>query len=148
MSQFPDIGDRAPAFDLPSTDGLVSLNEQLMKGPVLLIFYPPDDSTAAARLLGSYRDQISLFEEMGVTVLAINSDGVDSHQTLANRQKLPFPLLSDADGEVAKTYGAIHEKRLLVVVGDDGRVWIRDSGTRLFGPRPADVGEMIAQIWS
>ena len=130
------IGDRAPDFILPSTQGEISLAKQLEKGSVLLVFYPGDDTPVCTRQLCDYRDNLAVFSDLGVDVLAINPQSLDSHESFAAKHDLPFPLVSDGDKTVCRDYDAVGllgmTKRSLVVVGRNGRILWRRTDLPIF----------------
>jgi thioredoxin-dependent peroxiredoxin len=99
------VGDPAPDFTLPSSTGdLVSLSD--FRGrEVVLFFYPRDNSPACTAEACSFRDNDEAFREAGAQVIGISGDSPGSHLRFASRFDLPYPLLSDGDGEVRKRYG-------------------------------------------
>ena len=100
------VGDRAPDFTLPDQAGQpVRLRDLLARNPVVLYFYPQDDTPGCAREAAAFRDSYDAFTEAGATVVGISSDTVRSHRHFATRLGLPFPLLSDRDGAVRERYG-------------------------------------------
>ncbi len=100
------IGDRAPDFSLPSQDGgMVRLEELLSRGGVVVYFYPKDRTPGCTAEAGAFRDSYQRFVERGVEVVGISSDSVDAHKGFAEDCSLPFKILSDADGEVRRSYG-------------------------------------------
>lgn len=143
-------GDRAPDFTLPSTQGEISLAARLADRPVLLVFYPGDDTPVCTKQLCDYRDNLSVFEDLEVDVLAINPQSLDSHERFAAKHSLPFPVLSDTGKKVCQSYGAIGmlgaAKRALVLIGRDGRVrWAR-SDWPIFHQSAKDIREAIATL--
>ena len=126
MTKALAAGDRAPDFTLPSTQGQISLAARLADRPVLLVFYPGDDTPVCTRQLCDYRDNLAIFADLAVDVLAINTQSLDSHEAFAAKHDLPFPILSDRSKEVCRAYGALgllgSTKRALVLIGRDGRV--------------------------
>jgi peroxiredoxin len=136
MTAAPDVGDTAPDFTLPSTQGSITLSDRLQKGAVLLVFYPGDDTPVCTKQLCDYRDHLEDFSGLGVDVLAINPQGLDSHRKFAEKHGLPFPLVSDAHKNVCRAYGTMsllgYAKRALVLVGRDGRVRWRKSDLPIF----------------
>jgi peroxiredoxin len=150
MAHWPDVGDPAPDFTLPSTDGPVSLAERLRDGAALLVFFPKDDTLVCTRQLCNYRDHLSSFEALNVELLAINHDTLDTHRTFAEKHKFPFPLCSDADRRVCNAYGALTDlwklRRVLVLVGEDGRVWWRHSELRVFYRSAAELERVIREL--
>ena len=100
------VGDVAPDFTLPSQDGSsVALNALLGKGPVVLYFYPKDDTPGCTAEACSFRDAYEDFKEAGAEVVGISSDSAGAHRDFADKHRLPFVLVSDAGGKVRKLYG-------------------------------------------
>ena len=122
------VGDRAPDFALPSQTGEpVSLSDLLAKGPLVLYFYPKDETPGCTAEACAFRDSYEVFQEAGAEVAGISSDSVDSHQGFASKHRLPFILLSDERGEVRKRYGVkssfgILPGRVTYVIDQDGIV--------------------------
>jgi len=150
MANPPLAGDPAPDFTLPSTQGSIRLSEQLARRPVLLVFYPGDDTPVCTKQLCNYRDHMDVFSDLGVAVLGINPQGEASHAAFAKKHTLPFPLLSDQGGAVCRQYGALNflgmAKRALVLVGCDGRVKWRRTDFPLFHQTADDVRGAVAQL--
>jgi len=105
-------GTRAPDFSLPSdSGGTVSLRE--LKGkPVVLYFYPKDDTTGCTAEACDFRDNWKAVEGSGAVVLGVSPDSVRSHERFKEKYRLPFPLLADEDHAVAEAYGAWGEKSM------------------------------------
>ena len=103
----PKIGSKAPDFNLPNAKGeLVSL-ASLSGGWIVLYFYPRDDSPICTKQACSFRDDMHKLEKLGAKVVGISIDDAKSHAEFAKKYSLPFPLLSDKDGEIASQYGAL-----------------------------------------
>lgn len=101
-------GDTAPDFTLPDQEGQpVNLNSLLKKGPVVLFFYPKDDSPGCTRQACSFRDNYSALMKLGVTVAGVSRDTQDDHVSFIGKYNLPYPLLSDTDGAVHAQYGTL-----------------------------------------
>lgn len=125
-------GDRAPDFRLPAitTDGEqieVTLEETLADGDVLLIFYQDDGMPICTSELKAFAQEHATLDEAGVQVLGMNTNGLGSHARFQERDRFPFPLLSDFFGEVVRAYGLWDEderksRRALVLIGGDGAV--------------------------
>lgn len=150
MASTPHVGDEAPDFNLPSTEGPVVLSERLRQGAVLLVFYPGDDTPVCTRQLCDYRDNLRAFEELGVQVMGINPQGLDSHRQFARKHGLTFPLLSDGDKRVCRSYDALNllgmARRALVLVGRDGRVRWRRTDFPVFHRTAAELREILAGL--
>ncbi|ABB57972.1 peroxiredoxin [Synechococcus elongatus] len=110
------VGDVAPDFSLPAQDGTtVSLSDFRGQKPVVLYFYPKDDTPGCTIEACSFRDSYTAFQEVGAVVLGVSSDSIDSHQRFAQKYNLPFQLLSDAGDRLRQTYGV--PKTLFVIPG-------------------------------
>jgi thioredoxin-dependent peroxiredoxin len=104
-------GQPAPDFSLESDQGgRVSLAD-LRGKPVVLYFYPKDDTSGCTTQACDLRDNWQEFERRGAAVLGISPDSIDSHQRFSKKLSLPFPLLADPDHAVAEVYGAWGEKK-------------------------------------
>jgi peroxiredoxin Q/BCP len=113
------IGDRVPAFALPDQGGtLVSLDTFLGRGPVVVFFYPKDDSPGCTVEACRFRDLNPEFIAAGATVVGISVDDPASHRAFVEKHQLGYTLLSDVDGKVRGLFGV--GKQLLGLV--DGRV--------------------------
>jgi thioredoxin-dependent peroxiredoxin len=100
------IGDLAPDFTLNDQEGKkVCLYDLLSQKPVVLFFYPKDNTPGCTKEACTFRDRYSVFQEMGAEVLGISSDSVTSHQQFANTHHLPFQLLSDPENQVRRLFG-------------------------------------------
>ena len=147
MASIPDVGDLAPDFTLPATGGTVTLSERLKQRAALLVFYPGDDTPVCTRQLCDYRDNLAVFADLGVDVLALNTQSVASHEKFAKKHALPFPLLADEDGSVCRDYGARGllgmTKRALVLIGKDGRVLWRRTDLPMFRRSAEELRDVI-----
>ncbi|MFO7776843.1 MAG: thioredoxin-dependent thiol peroxidase [Nitriliruptoraceae bacterium] len=101
-----EIGDQAPDFTLLDQEGEEVALSMLTGAPVLVYFYPKDDTSGCTAQACGIRDQWSEFEAAGAVVLGISPDPVDSHRAFAAKHELPHRLLADTEKEVIKRYGA------------------------------------------
>jgi peroxiredoxin Q/BCP len=100
------VGDQAPDFSLTSAGGeTVRLSDYRGKSEVVLYFYPKDDTPGCTTEACTFRDSYESFRDAGAEVIGVSSDSSDSHRGFAQKHRLPFVLLSDADGSVRKQYG-------------------------------------------
>jgi peroxiredoxin Q/BCP len=146
----PDVGDLAPDFTLESTQGPVTLSERLAKSAVLLVFYPGDDTPVCTRQLCDYRDNLGEFRGLGVEVLALNPQPLDSHRSFAGKHDLPFPLCSDPDKRVCNAYGASGllgmTKRALFLVDRNRRVRYRRVDLPIFRRTADELREVLSGL--
>jgi peroxiredoxin Q/BCP len=97
-------GDAAPDFSLPDADGKPVSLSGFRGRPVVLYFYPKDDTPGCTLEACAFRDQYEDFVDAGAVVVGVSSDSSGSHRAFASRHRLPFTLLSDRDGAVRKRY--------------------------------------------
>ncbi|MEA2695281.1 MAG: thioredoxin-dependent peroxiredoxin [Acidobacteriota bacterium] len=115
MSETPawiEAGEAAPDFTLPADDGGTVRLSDLCGKPVVLYFYPQDDTPGCTKEACAFRDRSADFEERGAVVLGVSPDDVASHGRFRDKFTLNFPLLADAGHQVAERYGAWREKNL------------------------------------
>jgi peroxiredoxin Q/BCP len=107
-----EIGDKAPSFTLPS-DGGGKVSLKNFKGePVVLYFYPKDDTSGCTAEACAFRDQLPDFSRLKTTVIGVSRDSAASHDKFKTKYRLPFPLASDEDGKVCEAYGVWAEKSM------------------------------------
>ena len=138
------VGDRAPSFELPGTGGRTySLAEYRGRG-VILAFYPGDFTPVCTKQFCSYRDDGDRIEALGVPMLGISPQSVESHERFAEEHGLTVPLLSDVGKRVARSYGVLgpggYLRRSIFLV--DGEGIVRYRQVALFGLRYQDVGDL------
>ena len=104
--QSVEVGDPAPDFTLPSQSGeQVRLSDVWRRGPVVLYFYPKDETPGCTTEACTFRDSYEAFTEAGAEVVGVSSDSVTSHESFATKHRLPFVLLADEGGRVRRQYG-------------------------------------------
>jgi peroxiredoxin Q/BCP len=102
------VGEPAPEFTLPGTGGRDYTLEEYRGQPVVLVFYPGDNTPVCTEQLNRYTSDIAKFEEVGAQVLAISPQSVASHEDFSSAQGgFAFPLLADEDKAVGSAYGII-----------------------------------------
>lgn len=99
-------GDPAPQFTLGDQNGKRHSLSDHRGHWLVLYFYPKDDTPGCTTEACRFRDEYKLYLEQGVDVLGVSIDSRESHERFAKKYELPFPLLADTDGAVAKQYGA------------------------------------------
>jgi peroxiredoxin Q/BCP len=155
----PEPGMEAPDFSLPSGSGEeVTLSDYRGK-PVVLYFYPKDDTPGCTVEAKAFRDVLEDFEDMGAVVVGISPDNAESHGKFSDKFGLNFPLLCDSDHEVASLYGTWVEKnrygklawgvqRATFLIDRDGRiakVWPNVKVERHAGEVLSAVQHLTAQ---
>jgi peroxiredoxin Q/BCP len=124
-----DEGRRAPDFTLNSDTGEAISLSSLKGSPVVLYFYPKDDTPGCTAQACGIRDAWSEFEAAGAVVLGVSPDGEASHAKFKEKYELPFTLLADTDHEVADAYGVWGEKSMAgkTFMGVDRSTFVIDA---------------------
>jgi peroxiredoxin Q/BCP len=104
-------GSRAPNFTLTSDSGEQVSLESFRGRPVVLYFYPKDDTPGCTVEACGFRDSYSEFEKRGAVVLGVSPDDEASHVKFKEKHSLPFTLLADPEHEAAESYGVWGEKK-------------------------------------
>ena len=112
MSEWIEAGQKAPAFTLTADDGTKVRLSELKGHPVVVYFYPRDDTPGCTREACAFRDQSAALKKLGAKVLGISTDSIESHAKFRDKYSLNFPLLADPDHAVADSYGAWREKNM------------------------------------
>jgi peroxiredoxin len=136
-------GDRAPGFKLPQKPGeVVDVGEQLGKEKVVLLFFPLAFSPTCTTEMGTMRDTWKQWEGLDARVYGISVDSPFVTEKFRTMEQIPFPILSDFNREVARTYGVLYEdlfglkgvaKRSAFVIGRDGKVayaWVSEDPSK------------------
>jgi peroxiredoxin Q/BCP len=100
-----DVGDAAPDFQLPGSDGKSFKLSEHRGRNVVLAFYPGDATTVCTAQFCSYRDNADKLDQLDAEVIGISPQSVDSHERWVEEQELNVPLLADEDLGVSKRYG-------------------------------------------
>ena len=141
-------GDVAPDFTLPGTGGRNYSLSDYAGRPVVVVFYPGDDTAVCTKQLSSYSNELSAFDGVGAQVLAISAQDVESHEKFAAKHGFGFPLLADTDKAVATKYGTVGPlgfPRRSVFVVDAGGV-IRYAHRAIAGLTFRPVDELIEAV--
>jgi peroxiredoxin Q/BCP len=137
-------GKPAPDFELETDEGGTVRLSDLRGKPVVLYFYPEDNTSGCTKQACAFRDVYSEFRERGAVVLGVSPDSVASHRRFKEKYRLPFPLLADPDHDVAERYGAWREKlvRSTFVIDPDGTV-----ARAMYGVNPErNPGEVLEAL--
>ncbi len=124
-------GDIAPGFILSDQDGRqTALEDLLEQGPLVLFFYPRDDTPGCTRQACSFRDSYASLLSHGVTVAGVSRDSAEDHTAFIGKNELPYVLLSDPDGTVHKKYGCLSlfgmlSRRVTFLIDTQKRIQLR-----------------------
>jgi peroxiredoxin Q/BCP len=125
MAKTPQVGEQAPDFELPGTDGPFRLSEHHGER-VVLLFYPGDNTPVCTKQFCSYRDRAEDFAALDATVAGISSQDLASHEGFVAKHSLNVPLLADVEKKVAAAYNAysprLGVKRAVIVIDEQGVV--------------------------
>jgi len=125
MAKTPRVGEQAPDFELPGTDGTFRLAEHRGER-VVLLFYPGDNTMVCTKQFCSYRDRAEDFASLNATVVGISSQDLASHERFTSKYSLNVPLLADVGNAVAKDYSTfsprLGTRRAVIVIDEHGIV--------------------------
>lgn len=109
-----EVGIQAPDFTLLDKEGTEVTLSNILKdhSTVVLYFYPKDSTTGCTKQACGFRDEYEKYKELNVPVIGISKDSVKSHMNFANKQELPFILLSDPELKAIKDYDVWKEKKM------------------------------------
>jgi peroxiredoxin Q/BCP len=150
-------GKLAPRFELTGSDGKVYANATLKGKTAVLYFYPKDDTPGCTKEACGFRDLNADIAKTGAIVLGVSRDNGESHQQFQAKYKLPFVLLTDADGSVHRAFGAWGKKvsygketegviRSTVIIGPDGTVRKHWPTVKSAEEHPAEVLAELKQM--
>jgi peroxiredoxin Q/BCP len=138
------VGDQAPPFDLAGTGGRRYRLSDYKDTGVILAFYPGDFTPVCTKQFCSYRDDGDRIESLGLPMLGISPQPVESHERFAEQNGLTVPLLADEGKRVARAYGALGPggfiRRSIFLIDKEGKVGY--SHVALFGLRYQDVADL------
>jgi peroxiredoxin Q/BCP len=107
-----ETGAPAPDFTLPDQQGQGVTLSKLKGSPIVLYFYPKDDTPGCTKEACAFRDAFAEYERAGARILGVSPDGVETHARFIKKYGLPFTLLADSDKEVCKAFGVWKEKKM------------------------------------
>jgi peroxiredoxin Q/BCP len=123
------LGDTAPSFELQDQTGVFHKSEQYHGQWLVLYFYPKDDTPGCTTEACAFRDEYKVIIEQNTQVIGISVDSVESHAEFAGKYNLPFPLLADKGGIVAKQYQSLASmgpikfaKRHSFIIDPEGKI--------------------------
>ena len=127
------VGEPAPDFTMADEEGRMHSLSDYSGKPVVLYFYPKDDTPGCTKEACGFRDDYSAYEEAGVVILGVSPDTSKSHTKFITKYELPFTLLADPEHDVLKLYGVWAPKksfgreyegvlRTTFLIGEDGKI--------------------------
>jgi len=144
------VGDHAPDFTLPGTGGRDYSLAEFRGQPVVLVFYPGDDTPVCTKQLCDYRDGVEAFAGLGVEVVGISNDSAESHRGFREKYDLPFTLLTDPDLSVAELYdskGILGMKRSVFLVDEAGVIrYLHVESVALFRRKREELLDVIRSL--
>jgi peroxiredoxin Q/BCP len=134
------VGIPAPAFTAESTQGTIRLADYLGKQPVVLIFYPKDDTPICTKQLCAVRDSKTQYAQFNALTLGINPGKLEEHERFAQKFMYDFPLVTDRGEHIRQLYavgqtlfGLLGQQRIVYVIGTDGKIAYGRRGNRPTG---------------
>jgi len=138
------VGQKAPDFSLPSSDGKSIRLRDFRGKKVILYFYPKDNTPGCTREACDFRDSYARLRALGTNIIGISPDSVRSHRGFSMKHELPFLLLSDEKREVVKLYGVWKKKKLYgrsfmgvirttFIIDEEGTITQRFENVRVAG---------------
>ncbi len=106
-------GQQAPDFELPDDTGRMRKLSDFRGRPVVLYFYPKDDTTGCTTEACNFRDDYSAYTNTDVTILGVSPDSTSSHAKFKKKYELPFTLLADKDHKICDLYGVWGPKKMM-----------------------------------
>jgi peroxiredoxin Q/BCP len=150
MPSGPQVGEPAPDFELPGTEGTFKLSDHRGQR-VVLLFYPGDFTAVCTRQFCSYRDSADDVGGLDAVIVGISGQDLDSHAAFVAKHGLNIPLLADTDGAVAKLYGThapvVGTRRAVIVIDEAGCVRARhDHRFGIDFQNVDDLREMLGRV--
>jgi peroxiredoxin Q/BCP len=146
-------GISAPDFELLDETGILRRLSDFQGKPLVLYFYPKDDTPGCTTEACNFRDDYSGYKRAGVAILGISPDSVNSHSKFKRKYNLPFPLLSDTDHKICEKYGVWGLKKFMgrEYMGVLRITFLIDAGSKIVrvfeNVRPADhSAEVLAEL--
>jgi peroxiredoxin Q/BCP len=106
------VGKQAPEFSLRDETGKTATLKSFRGKPLVLYFYPKDDTPGCTKEACDFRDSITCLRKAGAVILGVSLDGSESHRQFIAKHRLPFSLLCDEDATVSKVFGVYKEKNM------------------------------------
>ena len=142
------VGDRAPEFTLPGTGGREYSLDDFLGKPIVLVFYPGDDTPVCTKQLNAYNDGLEQFADLDAQIVGISAQSVDSKEAFSSKHGFDFPLLADTDKEVAGAYGTLgpigFPRRSVFIIDRNGVIRYLHKAMAGLTFRP--VSELVSEL--
>lgn len=132
-----DLGSVAPLFEAESTQGMIKLKDYIGKRPIVLIFYPKDETPICTKQLCAVRDSKAQYAEYDALVLGVNPGSLADHQRFSNKFSYDFPLISDTGEAIREQYDVgkmflpfLGQQRIVFVISKAGTIIYARKGNR------------------
>jgi len=128
VTAVPKVGQKAPDFTLPSTQGLLTLSRVAAHKKVILAFYFEDNTPLCSSEIASLKEDYAMVQALGAEVIGVSADDLDSHNVFVrNLGGLPFPLVADEGLKAARMYGVVDDlgrrsRRAIFVIDRGGKI--------------------------
>ena len=143
------IGDTIPDFQTTDEAGQDFSSKSLRGSPVIIYFYPRDNTSGCTREAKDFTETIELFNNLNINVFGISKDSITSHEKFIKKQNLTIPLLSDEAGSVCEDFGVWKEKSMYgkIYMGIERSTFIIDgSGSVTHEWRKVKVANHVAEV--
>lgn len=148
MSQL-EVGKKVPNFSGQATSGIEFKISDYKGTPLLLYFYPKDNTPGCTQEGQDFRDNFSVFEKKGIKIFGLSRDGIKAHENFKAKHAFPFELISDKDESICQLFDVIKEKKLYgkVHMGIERSTFLIDDKGKLIKEwRKVKVKEHMAQV--
>jgi thioredoxin-dependent peroxiredoxin len=131
------LGAAAPSFEAESTTGTINLGDYIGKQPIVLIFYPKDETPICTKQLCAVRDSKAQYEKLNALVLGINPGSLEEHQKFSSKFLYDFPLVTDHGEAIRRKYDVgkqflsfLGQQRIVFVISISGKIVYARKGNR------------------
>ncbi len=143
------LNEKAPEFSLPDSEGKEVTLTDFKGNKLLIVFYPGDETMVCTKQLCSYSSGFEEFQKLGIAIVGINMDSIESHKKFKEKYKLAFPLLSDPDGIICAKYdakGLLGVKRSTYLVDENQNIVFENEVLPLFYKDKDDIMGAIQKL--
>lgn len=146
------VGSISPDFTIKDQNGEDFNLYKNLNSPIVLVFYPKDNSRICTSQLCEYNNELSSFNSLNVHLAAISTDSVDSHNKFWNKYKYSFPILSDEEGKVCEMFDALtifgNAKRKIVIIDTDRKIIYSDEKFSAFYLKVGKLLQLLLKMKS